>query len=216
MIPWCKCKWHPSISQFSTLDLSWALFHWPPGRFPLVNLAQSDISFGSNPVQSSKVVSHQLNKNLLLLKHQSWQDFKSLPNCISQDQNEQPQIECQIPLSKPFFLRGGLAAVKQKMALVELSRNLLPRKSRHHDLQDQISAKVVPIRHGGIDGQIRVELGYPHTNFDRWPGHNKDQKSTPIGTGTWKGITAPISKKKGEDHPDHSFMVPGWWILRQS
>ena len=23
------------------------------------------------------------------------------------------------------------------------------------------------IRHGGTDGLIRVELGYPHTNFDR-------------------------------------------------
>ena len=35
------------------------------------------------------------------------------------------------------------------------------------------------IRHGGTDGLIRVELGYPHTNFDRQPRHNKDQKSTP-------------------------------------
>ena len=39
---------------------------------------------------------------------------------------------------------AGRCQTNKKMALVELSRNLLPQKSRHHDLQDQISAKVAP------------------------------------------------------------------------
>ena len=91
-------------------------------------------------MQSSKVVSHQLNKILLLLKHQSWQDFKSLQSCVSQDQIEQLQIEWQNPLSNPFFHRCGLAAVNKKMAWRKLSRSLLPRKARHPDLQGHTSA----------------------------------------------------------------------------
>ena len=30
--------------------------------------------------------------------------------------------------------------------------------------------------HGGTDSLIRVELGYPHTNFDRWPEQTNGQE----------------------------------------
>ena len=94
----------------------------------------------------------------------------------------------------------------------ETVRNLRegPGYPRHRDYSG--------FHHGGTDGLIRVELSYPHTNFDRWPGHNQRKEVITQGRGKRGRIfyTHPydpfISLKKEGDvewtydiHPNHSF-----------